>query len=227
MGSPASEEVTRRRADARVTIAEPFAVGVHEVTFAEWDACVRDGGCGGHRPDDEGWGRGRRPVINVSWDDAQAYVRWLSGETGKEYRLLSESEWEWECAARAETTTPFHYGRTIPRHRRTTMGITHTVREARGSTGRGRYRLGASGRMASACMTCWERVGVEDCWNGSYRGAPSDGSAWERGDCDRRMARGGSWDDKPSYLRSAFRFGLDSVYRLDNLGLRVAGTLTS
>src|SRR5882672_2529799 len=77
-----------------VTIARPFAVGRFEVTFAEWDACVAAGGCGGYRPDDAGWGRGRRPVINVSWADAQAYLAWLRARTGQRYRLLSESEWE-------------------------------------------------------------------------------------------------------------------------------------
>ena len=95
MGSPESEEdrFDREGPVHRVTIARPFAVGVYEVTFAEWDACVSDGGCGGYRPDDEGWGRGRRPVVNVSWEDAQAYVGWLSGRTGKAYRLLSGAEW--------------------------------------------------------------------------------------------------------------------------------------
>ena len=86
MGSPESEE-GRESSEGpvhRVTIARPFAVGVYEVTFGEWDACVNDRGCGGHRPDDEGWGRGNRPVINVSWEDAQAYVRWLSRKTGEE-----------------------------------------------------------------------------------------------------------------------------------------------
>jgi hypothetical protein len=109
MGSPADE---RNRQDNegpqhKVTIAEPFAVGKFAVTFAEWDACVADGGCGGYRPADQGWGRGRRPVINVSWDDAQAYVKWLSGKTGKEYRLLSEAEREY--VARAPERTP-HFG---------------------------------------------------------------------------------------------------------------------
>ena len=95
----------------RVTIRQPFAVGKYEVTFAEWDACVDAGGCGGYRPNDRGWGRGRRPVIAVNWQDAQRFVEWLSKETGGEYRLLSEAEWEY--VARAGTTTPFHTGGTI------------------------------------------------------------------------------------------------------------------
>ena len=86
-------------------------MGVNEVTFAEWAACVAGGGCGGYRPDDEGWGRGNRPVINVSWDNAQSYVSWLSKRTGKSYRLLSESEWEY--VARAGTVTAYSWGNDI------------------------------------------------------------------------------------------------------------------
>ena len=113
MGSPSGEEL--RFDDEgpvhKVTIAQPFAVGIHEVTFDEWDACVAAGGCNGYRPDDEDWGRGSRPVINISWEDAQAYVTWLSQRIGQPYRLLNEAEWEY--VARAGTTTPFSFGATI------------------------------------------------------------------------------------------------------------------
>ena len=83
-------------------------MGVYEVTFAEWDECARRGGCRGYYPVDQGWGRGRRPVIHVAWEDAQAYVAWLSSVTGEEYRLLSEAEWEY--VARAGTTTSRYWG---------------------------------------------------------------------------------------------------------------------
>ena len=105
MGSPVKEDEGPQHT---VTIGYRLAVGVYEVTFAEWDACVADGGCDGYRPSDEGWGRGTRPVMNVSWHDARAYVAWLSRKTGRSYRLLSESEWEY--VARAGTTTRYHMG---------------------------------------------------------------------------------------------------------------------
>jgi len=88
-----------------VTIAKPFAIGKFPVTFAQWDACVDGGGCDGYRPDDKGWGRGDRPVINIRWSEAKAYAAWLSAKTGLGYRLLSEAEREY--IARAGTSTPY------------------------------------------------------------------------------------------------------------------------
>src|SRR5262249_40612437 len=110
MGSPDSETLRsgNEGPQHKVTIARPFAVGRYAVTFEEWDACIADGGCSDYRPSDLGWGRGRQPVIYVSWDDAKAFVSWLSKKTGSPYRLLSESEWEY--AARAGTVTPYWFG---------------------------------------------------------------------------------------------------------------------
>ena len=94
----------------RVTIAKPFAIERRETSFAEWDACVADGKCK-YRPDDHGWGRGDQPVIDVSWEDAKAFVAWLTQKTGRNYRLPSEAEWEY--AARAGTTSTFWWGKDV------------------------------------------------------------------------------------------------------------------
>ena len=222
MGSPESEEA---RYDSegpvhRVTFARPFAVGVYEVTFGEWEACVSGGGCGGHRPDDEGWGRGSRPAINVSWDDAKAYVRWLSRKTGEEYRLLSESEWEY--VARAGTRTRYWWGDGIGRNRTNCHG------EGCGDSYKytapvGSFSANAFG-LHDVHGNVWEWV--EDCWNGSYAGAPEDGSAWESGECGRRVLRGGSWVSGPGNLRSALRSRYTSGNRNYINGFRVARTLT-
>jgi formylglycine-generating enzyme required for sulfatase activity len=112
MGSPVSEPKRNSwEEQVPVSIPTPFVVGRFAVSFDEWDACIADGGCNGYNPSDQGWGRGSRPVINVSWDDAKAYASWLSRKTGKTYRLLSEAEREY--VTRAGTTTPFWWGSSI------------------------------------------------------------------------------------------------------------------
>jgi formylglycine-generating enzyme required for sulfatase activity len=114
MGSPANEPGRMpgdREDQVRVSIGVPFAVGKYAVAFYEWDACISDGGCNGYKPDDQGWGLGARPVINVNWDDAKAYAAWMSRKTGKTYRLLSEAEREY--VTRAGTKTPFWWGSSI------------------------------------------------------------------------------------------------------------------
>ena len=197
MGSP--EDEAGRGGDEgpryRVTIPRPFAVGKYEVTFAEWDACVTAGGCGGYRPRDEGWGRGRRPVINVNWGDATSYVEWLSQKTGKGYRLLTESEWEY--VARAGTAGPFHFGSTISTDQGNYDG-NYTYGSGRKGVLRGKT-VGVGSFPANGFGlhdvhgNVWEWV--EDCWHGDYSGAPADGSTWTTGEnCGERVLRGGSWN---------------------------------
>ena len=209
-----SSEYSFERPVHEVTIGELFAVGVYEVTFDEWDACRRGGGCS-HNPSDQGWGRGTRPVINVSWEDAQQYVRWLSNKTGERYRLLSASEWEY--VARAGTTTAYHFGGGISPSQANYDRSGHVKTVPVGSyPGNGFGLHDVHGNV-------WEWV--EDCWNDSYRGAPSDGSAWTSGDCSIRVLRGGSWDDYPEVLRSAGRGWSDVGIRRNYIGFRVARTL--
>ena len=232
MGSNASEEGSwdGERPVHQVTISVPFAVGKYEVTFSEWDACFAAGGCddGVNQPGgDEGWGRANRPVINVSWEVANAFVRWLSRETGKQYRLLSESEWEY--AARAGTTGPFHFGSTI-----STEQANYDGRYTYGDGRRGVYRgqtvpVGSFPSNKFGLHDMHGNVGewVEDCVHDNYVGAPMNGSAWVSGDaCYIRVVRGGSWILGPSHSRSALRGGgVDWIGTFYN-GFRVARTLT-
>ena len=228
MGSRSGEEDGNEGPQHEVRIGEMIAVGKYEVTFAEWEGCVVGGGCGGYRPGDEGWGRGDRPVINVSWEDAKAYVSWLSWKTGKSYRLLSEAEWEY--VARAGTTGPFHFGSTI-----TTDQANYDGNYVYGSGHRGVYRkrtvavgsFPANGYgLHDMHGNVWEWV--EDCWHDNYDGAPTDGSAWvSEGSCKVRVLRGGSWSSKPRNLRSADRNGVTAGSRVFSvLGFRIARTLT-
>ena len=195
-----------------------FAMSKYEVTFAQWDACVAAGGCGGYRPDDQGWGRGDRPVTNVSWNDVKRYVAWLSGQTGEEYRLPSESEWEY--AARAGTTTKYHWGDEI--------GVNQAnCAECRDSFPNtapvGSFPANAWGlHDVHGNVLEW----VEDCWHDNYTGAPIDGTAWTSGElCGLRMLRGGSWFSVPRLLRSSDRSGLPTGARFYRAGVRVARKL--
>jgi formylglycine-generating enzyme required for sulfatase activity len=228
MGSPEAEESHLDPEDPQhlVTFAQPFAAGAFAVTFDEWDACVADGGCDGYRPSDQGWGRGRRPVINVSWHDAQTYVEWLSRKTGKTYRLLSEAEREY--AARAGTDTPFWWGGSISTEQANYDG---NLVYGRGAKGEYRQRTVPVDSFQPNPWGLYQVHGnvlewTEDCSNDSYNGAPSDGSAWISGDCSRRALRGGAWYYSPDFTRSAFRVRLYSVNRTSTQGFRVGRTLT-
>jgi formylglycine-generating enzyme required for sulfatase activity len=229
MGSPESEpdRFESEGPQHKVTIAKPFAVGKFAVTFAEWDGCVADGGCGGHEPGDEGWGRGNRPVINVSWDHAQAYVAWIKKKTGKEYRLLSEAEREY--VTRAGTTTPFWWGSSIAPEQANYDGHYTYV----GGGQKGEYR-GKTVPVQSFQPNPWGLYQVHgnvdewtgDCWNDHYNGAPADGSAWTAGNCSWRVLRGGFYANFPQPLRSAARNADAAINDLNIYGFRVARTLT-
>ena len=203
----------------RVTIAAPFAVGKYEVTFDEWDACVADGGCSGYRPEDI-WGRGRRPVIHMNLNDAQAYVLWVSKKTGKPYRLLSEAEWEY--AARAGSETAYSWGNEIGRNRSNCYGCGSRW-DRKQTAPVGSFAANAFG-LHDVHGNVWEWV--QDCWNRTYAGAPADGSAWEQGNCNTRVVRGGAWGNKPWDLRSAYRYRVTTGLRSSGVGFRVARSVT-
>jgi formylglycine-generating enzyme required for sulfatase activity len=229
MGSPAGEEGHQSNEGPvrKVTIAKPFAAAKFELTFAEWDTCVAAGGCK-HKPADQDWGRGKRPVLNVSWDDAKEYIAWLSKKTGRTYRLLTEAEWEY--AARAGTTTPFSTGRTI-----TTDQANFDGNSTYGGSAKGVYRqktieVGSLNKPNAFGLhdmhgNVWEWV--EDCYQDTYAGAPSDGRASSDVASCSRVLRGGSWFLDPRDLRSADRDGFSPGYRSNSLGFRVARTLSA
>ena len=236
MGSPDSEDGrwTDEGPQHQVNIEYTFAVGIYEVTFDEWDACVRGGGCGGYEPDDAGWGRGRRPVIHVHWEDAWRFADWLSEQTGEEYRLLTEAEWEY--AARAGTRTARYWGETDRAQCQYANGYDASAqfelgddREPAGCRDR-QVNTAPVGSFRPNAFGLYDVLGnvyewVDDCRNDGYEGAPSDGSPWYSGECSRRMLRGGSWRSVPSYLRSALRIWNSSSFRSSGIGLRVARTV--
>ncbi len=227
MGSPETEE-DRNDGEGpvhQVRIRYTFAVGVYAVTFDEWDTCVDDGGCNGYDPNDQGWGRGKRPVVNVSWNDAQLYLQWLNEKSGRTYRILSEAEWEY--VARAGSSTPFYFGDTI-----TTSQANFNGNDTYGGSTTGIYReqTTVSGRFGCNGFGLYDVHGniwewVQDCWNRNYRGAPRDGAPRLDGECSRRAVRGGSWSNDPIFLRCAsrFRFSIDS--RNPRVGFRIAMSL--
>jgi len=219
MGSPPEEK--ERRPDEgpqrRVTLAKPFAIGRYEVTFAQWDTCARAGGCS-YKPQDRGWGRGNRPVIYVSWNDIQEYLRWLSALTGREYRLPSEAEWEY--VARAGSQAPYWWGKELkPDHANCDRcGRNPSLR----TTPVGSFPPNPFG-LFDMHGNVWEWTA--DCWNGTYAGAPSGGEAWTSGECELRALRGGAWGIAGVDLRAARRIASKVDARSGKQGFRVAMTL--
>jgi formylglycine-generating enzyme required for sulfatase activity len=207
-----------------VRIAQPFAVSKFAVTFTDWDACVLVGGCPQEgRANDVGWGRGTRPVINVSWNDAKQYAAWLSKMTGKPYRLLTEAEYEY--AARAGIQTAYPWGKDIKLNGRA-MANCIGCGSQWDST-----QTAPVGSFEPNGFGLYDMVGnvfawVEDCYHPNYVDAPMDGSAWTTGDCDNRIARGGAWGSDARASRSAYRNWDATVSLGSNLGFRVGRVLT-
>ena len=216
-----SKEKPRRM----ITFSEPFAVGIFEVTMNQWDQCVAGGGCS-MRPRDNGWGRENRPVIMVSWNDAQEYVAWMNQKTGQKYRLPSESEWEY--FARAGEESEWIGG--DPASTCTYANIAGT------ETGlRWQHEACADaapletlpvGSLRPNAFGIYDVIGnvaewTLDCMNLSYLDAPADGSAWGRGICSSRMTRGGSWFTGTREIRLPARFNLKTGDRNDFTGFRL------
>ncbi|MDE0274082.1 MAG: SUMF1/EgtB/PvdO family nonheme iron enzyme [Gammaproteobacteria bacterium] len=201
-----------------VSFAHPFALSATEVTFAQWDDCAAGGGCDGYRPFDEGWGRGTHPVVNVSWYDAQRYATWLSGQTGAQYRLPTESEWEY--AARAGTTTRYSWGEQVGENRANCGGCGAAWNNRRHSAPVGSFKPNAWG-LYDMHGNVWEWV--QDAYQLKYGGANDVGE--DKGSEPPRVLRGGSWISSPKYLRSAYRFRYAPDGRYFIVGFRVARTL--
>ena len=228
MGSPGPRRHdTWGEEQVPVTIARAFAVGRFAVTYTEWEACLRGGGCTGHRaiaPD--GWERAGRPVIGVAWDAAKAYVAWLTQTTGKSYRLPSETEREY--FTRAGTTTPYWWGSSISGDQ---ANYDNRVSHAGGVDG---FWLRKTVPVDTFAPNHWGLYNVhgniyewaEDCLNESNIGNPGDGTARATGDCDRRAMRGGSWRSfRPRDLQAGSRAFLPADERPPGTGFRVVRDL--
>ena len=225
MGSAPSEKGRSKNEgpQRKVTIAYPLAVAKFEVSFDEWDACLADGGCREHRPEDEGRARGSLPVIDVDWFDAQAYASWLTEKTGVKYRLLSEAEWEY--AARAGADTKYSWGAEAS-HDHANYGQD----ECCGSFVKGRDKWDLTSPVGSfppnpfglhdLLGNLWEWV--EDCWHDDPSTGPTDGSPRLDGECNLRIMRGGSWASMPVRIRAAFRDAFGPEDRGNIIGFRVA-----
>lgn len=208
MGSPSSEpgHLAYEGPQHEVSI-KSFAIGVYEVTHDQWAACVAGGGCGGYRPGDGGFGAGARPVLSVSWDDASAYVRWLSSKTGRSYRLPTEAEWEY--AARGGADTAYWWGAGFD----SSQAATGRTVEAGSLNANGFGLHEVTGNVSE-----W----VQDCYVNNFANTPADGSAMTGGDCSRRVIRGGSWRGDRADLRVANRSRVTRSIRDRRFGFRIA-----
>jgi len=245
MGSPdgEAERTSAEGPQHRVNIPVRFAVGklkvtrdeyetfVNETSYAVGDKCFTlEGGKADERSGrsfrNPGFDQeGKHPAVCINWDDANAYVSWLSKKTGKLYRLLSESEWEY--VARAGTKTPFWWGSSISTDQANYDGSTYD----NGEKGKYRQKTVPVDMFEPNSWGLYQVHGnafewVEDCWNENYQYAPSDDWVRLAGNCGRHVRRGGAWNIPPKMLRSAYREQRPAQTRGSNMGLRVARTLS-
>jgi formylglycine-generating enzyme required for sulfatase activity len=221
MGSPdgQGDRSGREYPQHPVAIPSRFAVGKLEVTFAEWDACAAHGPCNS-QINSNGWGHGGQPVIHVTWNEAQAYVKWLARITGKPYRLLSEAEYEY--AARAGGSTIYPWGPDIG-NGNANCGDCGSQWDRTQTAPAGSFpanRFGLKDMVGNVFQ--W----VEDCAHDNYKGAPANGSAWSSDTCTSHVVRGGAWLSHPRLLRSASRDWYAADDHHDYIGFRVARTLS-
>lgn len=213
MGDPTAKEPSIQK-PVHIVHLSTFRLSKYEVTFDQYDTYAAATGV--QSPDDEGWGRGSRPVINVSWHDAQQFIAWLNKQTGKHYRMPSEAEWEY--AARAGTTSDYPWGPAFEANHANGQGV----------SGTDTWPFTAPvGSFPPNSWGLYDMIGnvmewTADCANANYSSAPHDGSAWLSGSCDKRVFRGGSWASSPDYLRVAFRMFVDASFRNHALGFRLA-----
>lgn len=214
MGSESGAGEPDESPQRAMTIAAPIAVGRFEVTFQEWDACMADGGCAAPWEQDQpGWGRGRRPVIQVDWNEAQTYVRWLAARTGQPYRLLNEAEWEY--AARAGTGGLHYTGEAI-----TPKDANYQVSGLRQTVPVGQYPPNAFG-LYDMLGNVWEWVA--DCYAPTFAGA----APVVPDECGLRVMRGGGGASPAEDVRSARRGQMSIGMRTNDLGFRVARDLVA
>jgi formylglycine-generating enzyme required for sulfatase activity len=248
MGDLSGDGQTDERPVHTVRFAKAFEMGKFEVTFEEYDLFAA--ATGRYKPSDEGWGRGDRPVINISWKDATAYAQWFSKRTGLKYRLPSEAEWEyaarahtrtshyWEEATRDPAETICNYANLQDRSLDESNYYLQSTKEILKQQGLwapvdcndGYINTALVGSFQANAFDLYDMSGnvwewVRDCYQNSYEHAPDDGSAFEQEKCSLRVLRGGSWDVVPQYVRSANRDGSTPVNRIGDVGFRLARTL--
>jgi len=201
----------------QVTLAAPFAIGRYEVSVQEWEACAAAGGCQkiAQRPNTSP----NAPMRDVSWDDAQQYVKWLTSASGKPYRLPTEAEWE--RAARGGTATRYWWGEQMAQGKANCKECGKPWSE--GAPAKvGSFSANPYG-VYDTSGSVWEWVA--DCWHNNYKGAPDDGRAWDEPDCRVRVIRGGSWREGAPYMVASTRFKYDASVRHSQNGFRVARSL--